>query len=529
MSLLVSRNKAPEQEMYAFFAANPLAFFKRELKIITKAGGALSPLEINYAQRYVHQRLEKQKRVTGKVRALLLKGRQQGMSTYTEARFFHQNIFLSGRNTIIMAHLSTASASIYKMVRRFYDSLSDPFKPSLGSSSWQTLEFIKHKNIYQVLTAGSGDAGRGSTTHSLHGSEVAMWENAQDIVAGVMQSVSSEPGTEIILESTGKAATWYHDFWNKAVAGETEYLPIFVPWFWQPEYAVADCHMPKDFELTEEEAELGNLWGLSSNQLMWRREKVAVLGQDLFKQEYPFNHEEAFSAVDGDPFIPTEAINRAIKHRVHEAVGAIILGVDVARFGSDLTAMVWRKGRKVIKIETMRKASTAAVAERVKQILENQHDAPVPQKVFIDTGGVGGGVYDILVELKLSESDAARVSAVDFSRKAFNHIKYDIRRNELWGNMRHWFMQDDVTVDIPSHSLLIQSLMAPRKKYNKDNKLCVESKDEMIKRGVSSPDCGDALALTFAEPVFGNELETYGSAIENGPMFAPERAKALIL
>ena len=53
-----------------------------------------------------------------------------------------------------------------------------------------------------------------------------MWENAQDIVAGVMQSVSSEPGTEIILESTGKAATWYHDFWNKAVAGETEYLPI---------------------------------------------------------------------------------------------------------------------------------------------------------------------------------------------------------------------------------------------------------------------------------------------------------------
>lgn len=181
----------------------------------------------------------------------------------------------------------------------------------------------------------------------------------------------------------------------------------------------------------------------------------------------------------------------------------------------------------MIKIETMRKASTAAVAERVKQILENQHDAPVPQKVFIDTGGVGGGVYDILVELKLSESDAARVSAVDFSRKAFNHIKYDIRRNEIWGNMRHWFMQDDVTVDIPTHSLLIQSLMAPRKKYNKDNKLCVESKDEMLKRGVSSPDCGDALALTFAEPVFGNELETYGSAIENGPMFAPERARLL--
>ena len=525
---MTAKSSVSRDKQYELYSQAPLEFFQSELKIITKAGKGLAPLKINNSQFLVHRKLEAQKKKTGLVRALLLKGRQQGMSTYVEARYFHKNLFLAGINTLIMAHLSSSSSAIFRMVKRFYDELSPGMKPSLGTSNWQTLEFIRHKNIYQVLTAGSEDAGRGLTIHNFHGSEVAFWDKAEDIVAGAMQALSDAPGTESLLESTGRAGTWFHRFWDKSVEGETGYLPIFIPWTMQEEYAVADSDIPKDYYLSDEEEELQLLYKPTPNQIIWRRRQVAKLGLALFKQEYPFTPEEAFSAVDGDPYIPTEFVLRAVKAQEVEGKGAVILGLDPARFGDDVTAFAWRQGRRVRALYAMHKSSGPDIAFFVKQIFEGKTRFPVPDRMYMDITGMGGPIYDTITELTLSESDADKVWGVNYSNAAMNKEKYDIRRNEIWGNMRDWLMQEDVAVSIPDHKLLIGDLVAPKKVYNKKGQLCVESKEDMKKRGIKSPNFGDALALTLSHPVSKHEVEAY-ARLSSGPLFAPERSKAFLV
>jgi hypothetical protein len=480
------------------YAEDPLFFFRHELKIRTKGGG-VSPLVLNPSQMYVHNKLEAQIKTQGRVRALLLKGRQQGMSTYTEARFFHKGLFLRGITTNIIAHSAVSSSGIFKMSKMFYDEMSKFCKPTLGASNGYILEFAKLRNVYQVLTAGTKDSGRGSTVQNFHGSEVAFWDNATAIMAGAMQAVAEMAGTEIILESTGQAGSWFHSFWDESEVGKTGYEAIFIPWTWQEEYSL-DL-IPEDFMLTEEEREIVTAHKLTPGQILWRRAKIATLGDELFRQEYPLTPGEAFSAVDGDPYIPAGVVwkaitnGRGVKLRPEVGRGEIVLGVDIARFGNDKTCFAWRQGRRVLDIERYFQMDTTEVAGTIRDAMRNP-ELPV-DKVFLDASGVGGGVYDTLVNLMLTAEEAERVIPVDFGAGAIDKRRFDNRRNEMWFGMREWFLHTDLPAYLPDMIEIVQDVSGPVKKY-KDSKLILESKEDMRRRGVKSPDIGDAIALTFA-------------------------------
>src|SRR5262249_36839335 len=89
-----------------------LAYFcQHALRIPTKSG-PIAPLTSNSAQLRIHETLEAQKARTGKVRALILKARQQGASTYTGARFFWRTLYTVGLRTFILAHEDAASANL---------------------------------------------------------------------------------------------------------------------------------------------------------------------------------------------------------------------------------------------------------------------------------------------------------------------------------------------------------------------------------------------------------------------------------
>jgi len=130
-------------------------------------------------------------------------------------------------------------------------------------------------------------------------SEVAYWPNADAHKAGVLQAIPDLPGTEVILESTGNGVGGaFHDTWQGAVAKENEYLPVFIPWYWQDEYRKS---VVAGFKRTQIESQLAKRYGLDNEQLCWRRSKIADLKpseggdpEDLFKQEYPCDPTEAF-------------------------------------------------------------------------------------------------------------------------------------------------------------------------------------------------------------------------------------------
>ena len=273
-----------------------LAYSLGFLKIKPKEGG-LVPLKLNSAQLYIHQQLEKQKKQTGKVRALVVKGRQQGCSTYIEGRFIWKVTQEQGKSAFILTHRADATASIFSMAKRYYDNLPGFLKPEVKANNTNELYFGELDSGYKVSTAGAEGVGRGSTIQYVHGSEVAFWQGAEEHMSGLMEAVPAMPGTEIILESTSDGPGKNY-FYRKCMSAQKdpddEFQLIFVPWYWQPEYRLP---LKPDFKLTDEESNFKRAFNLDDEQIYWRRVKIknSPHGIHQFNREYPATVDEAFA------------------------------------------------------------------------------------------------------------------------------------------------------------------------------------------------------------------------------------------
>jgi hypothetical protein len=482
-------------------------FYARNCLNIRTKSARVTSFTLNRAQKYIHEKLEEQKAKTGRVRALILKGRQQGCSTYVGARYYHRTTWTPGIRTFILTHEDQATQNLFEMVNRYHEHCPVYVKPSTGASNAKELFFDKLDSGYKVGTAGTKAVGRSSTIQLFHGSEVAFWPHAQSHAAGVLQAVPDEPGTEAILESTANGVgNLFHQMWQEAEAGTGDYIAIFVPWYWQDEYRKA---VPPDFALDEEDRQYMSLYGLSLEQMAWRRAKIAELKDAaLFKQEYPATAAEAFQMSGHDSYIKPELIARARKASVEES-GPLIIGLDPARFGDDGSAMAFRRGRKVTKIQKRHKLDTMELAGWAKQVIDTER----PDRMFIDIGGLGAGVYDRLNEMgycdKSLKGDIVR--PINFGSAPFEPAPRDERgqeigggplnrRAEMWMKSKEW-LEDLAGVSVPDSDSLQADACGPAYKYDSNTRLQLEKKEDMRRRGVRSPDEWDAVALTFAEPV----------------------------
>lgn len=293
------------------------SFAEEQIQIITKdASQGFVPFRLNEAQKYITEQLAKQLEETGKVRAIILKARQQGISTYCGGRVFWKSYYSPYSRSVILAHDSATSDALFSMSKNLIRNMSGILKPEeLRSNAKEIIlksPAFKDKDAtasYRLYTAGSPEAGRGTTPTILHASEVAFWQHDEKILAGLFQGISQAAGTEVILESTANGATGeFYRLWKGAVAGENEYLPIFLPWFLTSEYRRP---APEGMELTEEEEKLQANYDLDLDQLYWRRLKIAEGGELKFKQEYPAHADEAF-LVSGSNVFDVDKLNQLI-------------------------------------------------------------------------------------------------------------------------------------------------------------------------------------------------------------------------
>ncbi len=465
-------------------------FSKHCLKIRTKEG-AIKGFALNTAQKYVHQKLEEQKISIGKVRALVLKARQQGISTYIGGRFYHQVIHRIGVQAFIIAHELEATNNLFKMAKRFYEFTPEFIRPDTTISNTKELIFGNIQSGYKLGTAQNKAAGRSATIQYLHGSEVAFWPNAVEHAKGLFQTVPDLTKTEIILESTANGqGNFFHQQWQLAESGQSDYIAIFIPWIWQEEYK-KDVGI--DFVVTPEEKDLMQYYHLSVEQIAFRRMKISEFsvngldGEKAFMQEYPINSVEAFTTSGEDSFIESELVVRARKCLNVEKYGAKILGVDPARFGDDRTAIIKRQGRKAFDLQTFIKKDTMEVTGIVNTIIQEWK----PDAVMIDVAGLGAGVVDRLNELGYK----GLVHAVNGGNSSLKPKQYYNKRCELWGEMKEWLT--DEPCSIPDLDELQADLCNLKYSFDSNTRLKLEKKEDMKKRGLRSCDTADALSLTF--------------------------------
>ena len=314
MSLLKEKEKRNKLKVYE----NDFSTFAQEqIKIITKDTSiGFVPFKFNECQKQITEALDEQFKYTGRVRAIILKARQQGISTYCAGRVFWKSYFSPHSRSVVMAHDSATSDALFSMSKNLIRNMEGNLVPNEITSNAKEIKIqspaYKDRDAvgsYRLYTAGSPEAGRGTTPTIAHLSEIVFWTYDEKILAGLFQGISQAEGTEVILESTANGAQGeFYRLWKGAVAGENEYLPIFLPWFITDEYRRI---APEGMELTIEEEELVEHYDLDDDQIYWRRLKIAEGGKLKFQQEYPATADEAF-IVSGSNVFNIEKLNSLI-------------------------------------------------------------------------------------------------------------------------------------------------------------------------------------------------------------------------
>jgi hypothetical protein len=186
-------------------------------------------------------------------------------------------------------------------------------------------------------------------------------------------------------------------------------------------------------------------------------------------------------------FISPDAVDAAMQRPAEFSSDPLVMGVDVARFGDDMSVIYMRKGMDARSHLPMkfRNIPLDRLEDKVVEVCA-MHRVDM---VFVDGTGVGGGLVDHLQRRRLNVYDVQFGSKGDQRRE-----RYANKRAEIWG-----IMKDKLPyLSLPKDSELREQLIGPEFTLNSRDEILLEPKDSMKRRGVASPDIADALACTFA-------------------------------
>jgi hypothetical protein len=364
------------------------------------------------------------------MRAIILKARQLGFSTWVQAKMLQRLTQLPYQAAVVCAQDTKTAFKVFGMAKRMYAHLPEEhelnlgfnIKPSLtganfspSSRSYMTFGEASRRlraagrdeeSVLDIDTAMSTEAGRGGTLNLLHLSEVARWpdratsKNTDSKMITLLNSVPYLPETLVVFESTANGLNHYYKRWISAEAGQDDpdtgesYVTMFVPWWRDPAYAIAFSNVgqrdrfvegignTKKFgEVAEDEEMLVESFGCTPEQLMWRRMQIRTQHEnsvEKFKQENPASPQEAFIS-SGRPYFPGILVGRAVKQAEAspEPVRGSLAGTD------------WRQRRT--------RSGTVWVPQRALWVPESECQRGMPWN------GVPGGARDVSYNAPLLE------------------------------------------------------------------------------------------------------------------------------
>lgn len=338
-------------------AMRPREWIERYVKIRDKSG-TIRPLILNRSQRLFYARVLRMVRAKVPVRIIILKARQLGFSTLIQAIFFEQFCRDSQVRALIIAHKKDTSTNLLQMAHTMREWMSRPdgwgervlgererygmrfkwssaarFQVSLGEPYW---------NSELITSAETQDPSHGHTFSLLHMSETSRWQNAGQVIKGILNTLPMTPGSMAFSESTANGDSGYfrdtfdeawrqRDLSMRDSKRTTPWDAMFFPWYQHEEYYWSKTIAPGE-SLTEEMAReirdsldeeeqvllrqtyLARGEGIRKvnyDQLLWRRMKIQELGGqvDEFHEQYPAFPHEAFLA-SGRPAYDGKEIRR---------------------------------------------------------------------------------------------------------------------------------------------------------------------------------------------------------------------------
>nr|DAK03126.1 MAG TPA: Terminase large subunit [Caudoviricetes sp.] len=268
------------------------------------------------------------------VKVIILKARQMGFSTAVEALCYWWTSTNFNINSVIIGNDEKSSLNLYRMFRRYFDNTNILFKPSVRYNTKSDLTFEKFDengkqiglgSAIKIETAKNKSAGRSDTVNFLHASELGAWENGEDLVASLMQTVPDaevmEKPSMVFLESTAEGrGNYFHKEYVAAVNKKNNYQPLFAPWWildtYERDATFEDLGQLNDYEkflvelMRKGHETLGHKFTVREESIprklayYRRKAKDFAATPERLPQEYPSTWEEAFIASGKNVFNP---------------------------------------------------------------------------------------------------------------------------------------------------------------------------------------------------------------------------------
>jgi len=271
-------------------------FIERYLRIKDKQGRKIA-FELNREQIDVYKTLCENKRKGKRMWLDILKARQLGMSTFFAGIYFTLTAFSPNKTACIIADIAEHATTLFRKYQYMYANLPKELKELVPTKKSNAKELIfdygdGDESIIRIAVQGE-NAGRGDTCQYLHLSEVAFWDDIDDTLTSILQTVDIENDNSIVvLETTANGVNQYKDIWDQDVAGDGEYTAVFFAWWSHSEYVSKYT----GFELTDHEKKIKQDYSLKDEQIAWYRAKYLLMHKniDKLKQEHPSSPIEAF-------------------------------------------------------------------------------------------------------------------------------------------------------------------------------------------------------------------------------------------
>jgi hypothetical protein len=308
---------------------NPLLLIEKGwLKIRTKAGEMVE-LQPNLPQRILLRKIEEIKAKGKPVRLLILKARQEGVSTLIEGIIYAHCSQRPNLNALVMADDIDGSNYLFSMQKLFQEMMPPYFRPEPEHTNEKKLSFKDLHSQILIDTASNIEAGRKYTFQYAHLSECALYSDLKELMLGLLQAIPNVPETMVFLESTANGrASHFWELWEETERGHGEWETLFIPWFALPEYSrplengglypiedIPFSNTKEKQKFYDEEEALQRKFNVTKEQLSWRRWCIVnQCGSDLnsFSQEYPSTSEEAFIS-SGEMFFDTDSLKRQVE------------------------------------------------------------------------------------------------------------------------------------------------------------------------------------------------------------------------
>jgi len=271
-------------------------FIEKYFSIVDK-NEKVVPFKLGNAQELLYNAM------TG--RDLVLKARQEGISSLILALFAVDFIMMDNSRSVCIAHDRDSTVKLFERVKFFIKSYEEVTgdKIPLRYNTKTDLVNERTNSYFYVGTAGSQSFGRSATLTNIHFSEIAFYPNPEEVYLSASQAGTPR---RIVIESTANGiGDFFYQMWNDSEEKKSIYQPHFFGWDKHEEYKAPD---DVKIALTTEEDNMMTRFQLSRAQMAWRRIKLAEFPDPMkFQQEYPLTPEEAFIS-SGHPVFPVDTL-----------------------------------------------------------------------------------------------------------------------------------------------------------------------------------------------------------------------------